>query len=83
MLHRLVWRLRHPASPGPFAQPAPLDGPNLAFDMSGASGQIHGDVSSGLWDSALSADMAPVFTAKQPSPLACDYTLSLPWSSGR
>ncbi|MGA2749442.1 MAG: hypothetical protein ABSG59_11755 [Verrucomicrobiota bacterium] len=55
---------------------------NLALDMTGVSDEIHGDVSNGVWDSQLSADLAPVFTTKAPSPLAGGYTLCLPWSSG-
>ncbi|HEX4120476.1 MAG TPA: hypothetical protein VH619_07665, partial [Verrucomicrobiae bacterium] len=52
---------------------------NLQLDMSGATGQITGDVigAGGSWDSTLSADLAPVWTAKSPSPLAGHYTLAI------
>jgi hypothetical protein len=55
---------------------------NLQLDTTGATGQIHGDVNGGTWDSPLSADLAPVWTAINPSPLAGNYTMVLPGASG-
>ncbi len=51
---------------------------NLHLQMTGAPGPISGDVNGGTWDSPLSADLAPVWTAKNPSPLAGNYTMVLP-----
>jgi hypothetical protein len=47
----------------------------LQLDLSGASGQIVGDVNGGSWDSALSANLTPAWTAKNPSPYAGNYTM--------
>jgi hypothetical protein len=47
----------------------------LQLDLSGASGQIVGDVNGGSWDSALSANLTPAWTAKNPSPYAGNYTI--------
>ncbi len=55
---------------------------NLQLDMSGVTGQIRGDVNGGTWDAPLSADLAPVWTAQSPSPLAGRYTMALPGGSG-
>lgn len=55
---------------------------NLQLDMTGATGQIHGDVNGGSWDSPLSADLAPVWTTKTPSPLAGNYTMALTGTNG-
>jgi hypothetical protein len=55
---------------------------NLQLDMSGQTGQIHGHVSGGTWDAALAADIAPAWTAQNPSPLAGSYTMVLPLETG-
>ena len=55
---------------------------NLQLDVSGQTGQIRGDVNGGAWDAALAADIAPAWTAKNPSPLAGSYTMALPWDTG-
>jgi len=55
---------------------------NLQLDMTGQSGQIIGDVNGGAWDAALTANVAPTWTAQNPSPLAGSYTFVLPWQSG-
>jgi len=55
---------------------------NLQLDMSGQTGQIHGDVNGGTWDAALEANLEPVWTARNPSPLAGSYTMALPWTTG-
>jgi hypothetical protein len=55
---------------------------NLQLDMTGQSGQIRGDVNGGAWDAPLAANVAPVWTLQNPSPLAGNYTLILPWQSG-
>lgn len=49
----------------------------LQLDLSGASGQIVGDVNGGSWDSALSANLTPAWTAKNPSPYAGNYTMAI------
>jgi hypothetical protein len=54
---------------------------NLQLDMTGQTGQILGDVNGGAWDAPLAADIAPVWTSKNPSPLAGGYTMVLPWGS--
>jgi hypothetical protein len=51
---------------------------NLTLDLTGVTGQISGDVKGASWDSALSADLAPAWTTKNPSPLAGTYTMILP-----
>jgi hypothetical protein len=55
---------------------------NLQLDMTGQTGQILGDVNGGAWDAPLSADIAPVWSSKIPSPLAGSYTMFLAWESG-
>ncbi len=55
---------------------------NLQLDMSGQSGQIHGDINGGTWDAALLGDLQPAWTTLNPSPLAGSYTMVLPWSTG-
>jgi hypothetical protein len=55
---------------------------NLQLDMTGQTGQIQGDVNGGTWDAPLTADVAPAWTAQNPSPLAGSYTLVLPWEPG-
>ncbi|HEY3863684.1 MAG TPA: hypothetical protein VGO59_17550 [Verrucomicrobiae bacterium] len=55
---------------------------NLQLDVTNLSGDITGDVNGGSWDAALAADLAPVWTVKNPSPLAGAYTMSLPWDAG-
>jgi hypothetical protein len=55
---------------------------NLQLDMTGKTGQVHGDVNGGTWDAALVADLAPAWTAQNPSPLAGNYTMVLPWATG-
>jgi hypothetical protein len=54
---------------------------NLQLDMTGATGQIYGDVDGGAWDSPLSANRAQVWTAEHPSPLAGNYTMILSGTS--
>jgi hypothetical protein len=55
---------------------------NLQLDATGQSGRIYGDVNGGSWDALLAGDLAPVWTAKNPSPLAGRYTMVLPWGTG-
>jgi len=55
---------------------------NLQLDITNLAGQILGDVNGGTWDSPLLANLAPVWTAKNPSPFARSYTMSLPWETG-
>jgi hypothetical protein len=55
---------------------------NLQLDVSNEIGQITGEVSTAAWEAALEANLAPVWTAKNPSPLAGSYTMSLPWDTG-
>jgi hypothetical protein len=56
---------------------------NLKLDMSGVTGQITGDVQGETWDAPLRADIAPVWTAKNHSPLkGGKFTVSLPWDTG-
>jgi hypothetical protein len=55
---------------------------NLQLEMTGATGQLRGDVNGGTWDSPLTASLAPVWTAKNPSPLAGDYTMVIPGTTG-
>jgi hypothetical protein len=50
---------------------------NLQLDMSGLTGQITGDVNGGTWDSPLVANVAPIWSMKNSSPLAGAYTLVL------
>jgi hypothetical protein len=53
----------------------------LQLDMTGQTGQIQGDVNGGAWDAALTANIAPGWTAQNPSPLAGSYTMVLPWGT--
>jgi hypothetical protein len=55
---------------------------NLQLDTTGQTGRILGDVNGGTWDASLAADVAPVWTTKNPSPLAGSYTMALPWNLG-
>jgi hypothetical protein len=55
---------------------------NLQLDMTGQTGQIHGDINGGAWDAALTANMTPVWTAQNPSPLAGSYTMILSPETG-
>ncbi len=55
---------------------------NLQLDMSGQSGQIHGDLNGGTWDAPLLGNFQPVWTPQNPSPLAGSYTMVLPWETG-
>jgi hypothetical protein len=59
---------------------------NLQLDITNDSGQITGQVlgqTDGVaWDAFLTADVAPAWTAKNPSPLEGSYTMSLPWETG-
>ncbi len=55
---------------------------NLQLDITGQTRQILGDVAGNTWDAALVANIAPIWTAKNPSPLAGSYTMALPWATG-
>jgi hypothetical protein len=56
---------------------------NLQLDVTGQTGKILGDVNGGAWDSALAANIQPVWTAQHPSPLAGgSYTMVLPLETG-
>jgi hypothetical protein len=55
---------------------------NLQLDVTNQEGLITGDVNGGTWDAALTAYLTPAWTAKNPSPLAGSYTMSLPWYTG-
>jgi hypothetical protein len=50
--------------------------------MTGATSQLRGDVNGGTWDSLLTADLAPIWTTENPSPLAGRYTMALPGDAG-
>jgi hypothetical protein len=50
---------------------------NLQLDMSGATKQVSGDVNGGTWDSPLTAELAPVWTAKNAPPFSGRYTMAL------
>jgi hypothetical protein len=53
---------------------------NLQLDMSGQTGQIIGQVVNGsAWDAPLEANIAPVWTTRNPSPFAGSYTMVLQW----
>jgi len=56
---------------------------NLQLDLTNQSGEITGIVTnSGAWEAALTADLAPTWTARNPSPFAGNYTMALPWITG-
>jgi hypothetical protein len=55
---------------------------NLQLDITNQPSQILGEVSSASWSAVLEANLAPVWTSKNPSPLAGSYTMSLPWETG-
>jgi hypothetical protein len=48
----------------------------------GAPPQITGQVSNGTWESPLTNDLAPVWTAKNPAPQEGYYTMALPGNPG-
>ena len=50
---------------------------NLHLDTSGKTGAITGDIAGANWDAPLLANFTPVWTAKNPSPLAGRYTMAL------
>ncbi len=54
----------------------------LQLDTTGQNGRIYGNVNGGSWDAELSGDLAPVWTSRNPSPLAGHYTMALPWDTG-
>jgi hypothetical protein len=51
---------------------------NLQLDMTSQSGQIRGDING----AALVANIMPMWTTQNPSPLAGSYTMVLPWETG-
>jgi hypothetical protein len=50
---------------------------SLLLDMSDATGQVHGTVSNAAWSVQLQGDLAPTWTAKNPSPLTGRYTMAI------
>jgi hypothetical protein len=55
---------------------------NLQLDITNQIGQIFGEISNASWNAVLLANLAPIWTSKNPSPLAGTYTMSLPWDTG-
>ena len=55
---------------------------SLRLDTSGKTGTITGDISGANWDAPLLANLTPVWTAKNPSPLSGRYTMALTGATG-